>query len=271
MAKTYTRVTFTPVNTERSDLLVALLSDLGYQGFEEGEDSLMAFIEQEAFDRSLLEVVVEMIGVGYSLSTEEEKNWNAIWESSFEPVVIPGFVAVRAQFHEPVAGVEHDILITPKMSFGTGHHATTFLMMERMRGLEWAGRSVLDFGAGTGILAILAEKLVAASVDAIDNDEHCLSSMEENLPANGSQKVKAWQADRVPEARYDIILANINKHILLATADDLRKALLPSGDLILSGLLASDEEDIRHRYQPLFGEPVSKQLKNNWLCLSFKG
>ena len=268
---THIKVTFAPVDADRSGLIVALLSELGYNGFEEGEEHLHAFITQDLFKESELPSLVELTGVSYSLSSEEEKNWNAIWESSFEPVVIPGFVAVRAHFHEPVPGVQHEILITPKMSFGTGHHATTYLMMERMREMEWEGRHVLDFGAGTGILAILAEKLGAAAVDAIDNDVHCIRSMEENLPANGCVRIRAWQADQVPDSSYDVILANINKHILMASADALRASLKPSGELILSGLLAGDEADIRTRYLPLFGEPVSKGLKNNWLCLTFKG
>jgi ribosomal protein L11 methyltransferase len=271
MPKTYIRVTFTPVDPERSEMLVALLSELGYQGFEEGEESLQAFIGQEAFHEKELRSLVEMIGVEYSLSTEEEKNWNLIWESSFEPVIIPGFVAVRADFHAPVSDVKYEILITPKMSFGTGHHATTFLMMERMRGMELGGRTVLDFGAGTGILAILAEKLGAEQVDAIDNDPQCLLSMDENLPANGCVRTRYWLADSVPNGKYDIVLANINKHILLATADDLKAALSPSGELVLSGLLEQDEGDIRDRYEPIFGEPVYLARKNNWICLAFKG
>jgi ribosomal protein L11 methyltransferase len=267
----YTRVTFAPVDAAVSDLLVALLSGNGYQGFEEGEDCLMAFIEEGQFRPDELAALVEMTGVSYSLSTEEDKNWNALWESSFEPVVIPGFVAVRATFHEPVPGVAHEILITPKMSFGTGHHATTFLMMERMRELDWEGRKVLDFGAGTGILAILAEKLGAGVVDAIDNDAQCILSMEENLPANDCFRIRSWQADQVPAGQFGVILANINKHILLGAADRLRDALDPSGDLIISGLLSTDEGDILERYRPMFGEPVSRTLKNNWLCLSFIG
>lgn len=263
------RVTFAPVDAERSELLVALLSELGYQGFEEGEDSQQAFIDGAEFKENELEPVVEMAGVSYSLSTEEERNWNAIWESSFEPVIIPGFVAVRADFHAPVADVQHEILITPKMSFGTGHHATTFLMMERMRQVDLRDKTVLDFGAGTGILAILAEKLGAAKVDAIDNDPQCLLSMDENLPVNGCSRTRSWVADRVPEQHYDVILANINKHILLAAADQLKAALIPSGVLILSGLLTQDEEDIRARYEPLLGVPVHVDRKNNWICLTF--
>ena len=270
MPRTYVRVTFTPIDATRSEILVALLNDLGYQGFEEGEEHLQAFIDREQFQESELRPLVEVAGVEYSLSMEEEHNWNAIWESSFEPVVIPGFVAVRADFHAPVKDVQHEILITPKMSFGTGHHATTALMMERMRTMEWKGRSVLDFGAGTGILAILAEKLGADRIDAIDNDPQCLLSMDENLPANGCARIRTWVADRVPEGHYDVILANINKHILLAAADALEAALLPSGLLILSGLLAQDEEDIRARYVPLLGAPLQLDGKNNWICLTFK-
>jgi len=271
MPKTYVCVTFMPVDTDRSAILVALLNELGYQGFEEGEESLQAFIDQGEFNESELKSLVEMTDVSYSLSIENERNWNAIWESSFEPVIIPGFVAVRADFHEPVKDVRYEILITPKMSFGTGHHATTFLMMERLRGIDLRGRSVLDFGAGTGILAILAEKMGAEKVDAIDNDPQCLLSMDENLPANGCTRTRSWVADSVPVGPYDVILANINKHILMATAGDLKAALSPSGELIISGLLIQDEDDILARYVPLLGPPVHLAKRNNWICLAFKG
>jgi ribosomal protein L11 methyltransferase len=251
-------------------MLVALLGDAGYQGFEEGESILEAFIDQEDFNEDELRLLVEVMSVDYSLSIEEGRNWNAIWESSFEPVIIPGFVAVRADFHTPVKEVDHEILITPKMSFGTGHHATTYLMMERMRMLDFHGKSVLDFGAGTGILAILSEKLGAKAVDAIDNDPQCLLSMEENLPVNDCTRTRAWVADRVPEGQYDIILANINKHILLAAAKDLKAALSPYGELILSGLLTQDEADIRACYEPLLGQATHISVRNNWICLAFK-
>jgi ribosomal protein L11 methyltransferase len=269
MAKEYTCITFTTLSEEQSDLLVALLADLGYHGFEEGEDQLKAFISSDEFDSALLEPVVQIADSDYLISREEEKNWNEIWESSFEPVVIPGFVAVRASFHPPVTGVEHEIVITPKMSFGTGHHATTWLMMDRMSRMDFLGKRVLDFGTGTGILAILAEKLGAAQVDAIDNDPICLASTEENLRENGSRHVRAWQADQVPDGPYDIILANINKHILLAGAERLKAALSVPGELVLSGLLEGDETDIRGRYLSLLGEPSGLVLKNNWLCISF--
>jgi ribosomal protein L11 methyltransferase len=156
---------------EWQEVLIALLTEIGYEGFEQEEALLKAFINKDAFDRAALEALLGEYGVEYEEQEIGERNWNAEWEANFQPVVVDGFCAVRAHFHPPMPEVEHELVITPKMSFGTGHHATTYMMLQAMRGIDLRGKRVLDFGTGTGVLAILAERLGAAEVVAIDNDD----------------------------------------------------------------------------------------------------
>ena len=155
--------------TEWQEVLIALLGELGYEGFQQEEEILRAYVREEQFDRAALEVVLRQFEVGYTDQRLAERNWDEEWEKNFEPVVVDDFCAIRAHFHKPITGVEHALLITPKMSFGTGHHATTFMMIRAMGELDFQGKRVLDFGTGTGVLAILAERLGAGSVLAIDN------------------------------------------------------------------------------------------------------
>ncbi len=146
----------------------------------------------------------------------EKQNWNALWESNFEPVQVDDFVGVRAGFHAPFGGVvEHDIVITPKMSFGTGHHGTTYCVMQLMRGIDFANKSVFDFGTGTGILAILAQKLGAGPVLAVDNDDWCIENASENIIVNNTQSIEIEKVnDANLNKKFNIIIANINKNII---------------------------------------------------------
>lgn len=229
-----------------SDMLIAQLSDIGYEGFEEEEGQLLAFCSEDIFDEAALHKTLEEYALSYEKTIIQPQNWNEVWESSFQPVVIEGFVGVRASFHEPIAGVAHEIVITPKMSFGTGHHATTWLMMQQMRELDFTGKNVFDFGTGTGILAILAKKLGAVHVTAIDIDEWSIANAAENFANNSSTGIRLLQADTpaIIEEKFDIILANINKNILLQYIPSLAAMLNNGGFLLLSGLLAEDEQDI---------------------------
>ncbi len=151
-----------PAPQELRDVLVALLSDMGYEGFEERPDALVAFIPEADFEENNLQGLVGSHGLDYTKEKIGQANWNAIWESSFEPVLVEDFCGIRAGFHAPLGdAVAHEIIITPKMSFGTGHHATTYSMVKLMRDVDFKGKRVFDFGSGTGILAILADKLGA--------------------------------------------------------------------------------------------------------------
>jgi ribosomal protein L11 methyltransferase len=174
---------------------------------------------------------------------------------------------VRADFHDPVPGARYEIIITPKMSFGTGHHATTYMMMEQIENMEFKNKSVFDFGTGTGILAILAEKLGAANITAIDVDEWSITNAKENFERNKCEQIQVAQSSVIPSQQFDIILANINRNVILNYLPELKKALTPGGYMLLSGLLTTDEAAV---------VPVASEMelilrtrieRNNWLSV----
>lgn len=244
-------------------------------GLEEADDdSLIAYTEAWEDIRTRIEDLAATTGVSIQVSEEPAKNWNAIWESNFEPVIIPGFVSVRAHFHEPVEGVRYDIRITPKMSFGTGHHATTRLMMAQMRSMDLRDKTVFDYGTGTGILAILAELLGARAVDAIDIDEWSYENALENVAANDSNNIRLAQGDisSVPDdSKYDIILANINRHILLESMQRMNTFLQAQGQLLLSGILKlQDTHIIVEKARNCGFELMSQTEENGWTAILFK-
>lgn len=252
-----------------SDMLVAQLSDLGYDGFEEGEAFLLAYCPQPDFSEEELKAVLAGYRLDYETVVIEAQNWNAVWESNFQPVKVDDFVGIRAEFHEPFSGVEHEIVITPKMSFGTGHHATTRMMMQQMRQVDFKGKQVFDFGTGTGILAILAEKLGAATVIAIDYDEWCITNATENTERNGCVNTHLQQADTpaAVDAGFSVILANINKNILLEYIPQLAEKLESEGCLLLSGLLVEDEEDILAVCSRVGLQHISTIGLDKWICI----
>ena len=257
------------VTVDWQDLLIALMSDRGYEGFEQEDSLLKAFIPEEHFDREWLEELLAAHGLNYTLERIEERNWNAEWERNFQPVVVETFCAIRAHFHEPISGVEHELVITPKMSFGTGHHATTYMMLRSMQGMDMRGKRVLDFGTGTGVLAILAKRLGAKEVVAIDNDDWSIANAKENVAVNGCEEVVVLKMDRVAalEGVFDIILANINKHVIVDQLGDLVQQLAQGGVIILSGLLQDDAEDIENEAIKNNLSVSNWMTKGSWICL----
>ena len=206
--------------------------------------------------------------IKHSLSILQDQNWNALWERNFEPVLIENFTAIRANFHAPQKGFEHELIITPKMSFGTGHHATTYAVIQLMRDIDFKGKTVYDFGTGTGVLAILAEKLGAASIVAADNDRWCIDNAKENVAVNECKKIEIVLADRIgDQQQYDIILANINRHIIEANQMALYHQLNAEGNLVLSGLLESDEEDIKKIFISYNFTHKRTIRKNGWIAV----
>ena len=275
MAK-YIQLEFQHISAEKSDLLLAALSVIGFEGFEEGEGSLKAFVPAGEFDENAVKELVTESKLSYTQTIIEETNWNAVWESNFEPVVVDDIknekyrVGIRADFHAPIKGVEYEIVITPKMSFGTGHHATTFMMVLQMQGINFAGKNVFDFGTGTGVLAILAEKMGAAYILAVDNDDWSIENARENLERNACTRVEVEKADRIPSGKnYDVILANINKNVILVNLPTLLAIIKPGGILLLSGLLEEDEADIRAAVGKFPVQPGERTAKNNWISLRF--
>jgi len=203
----------------------------------------------------------------FHFTTLPKQNWNAVWESNFEPVVVDDFCAIRAEFHKPIQNVQHEIIITPKMSFGTGHHATTYMMIQQMRNISFIDKKVFDFGTGTGILAILATKLGAASVTAIDNDEWSIKNAEENFEKNNVHSICLYQSSTVSEKNFDIILANINRSVLEQYSSTLVNLLSSQGVLLVSGLLKEDEPFIVELFDEL--TLYNSQQNQNWISLLF--
>ncbi|GGH62444.1 ribosomal protein L11 methyltransferase [Filimonas zeae] len=252
----------------KKETMIALLSEMGSNGFEEEGDELKAYVEKDTFDAAWFKTVAEENGVSYSLSEIQDQNWNSIWESQFEPVVVDEFAAIRASFHAPITSVKYEIVITPKMSFGTGHHATTYMMMQEMAKLDFTNKEVFDFGTGTGILAVLAEKMGARELLGIDNDDWSIENAKENLAANGCTKIEIEKKDHpATEKLFDIILANINKHILLAYMKDLAVQLKKGGIILLSGLLEEDETDIKEAIVKAGITHMETVKREKWICM----
>jgi ribosomal protein L11 methyltransferase len=267
MADKYITVSFN-AETEQRAMIAALLMDIGFEGVEEKDHETIACVAADSFDEYETKTVFDKFGVAYKQETIEQQNWNAAWEQSFEPVLVGNFVAVRASFHPPVQGAEHEIVITPKMSFGTGHHATTFLMIQEMQHLDFSQKTVIDFGTGTGVLAILAEKLGAKEVTAIDNDDWSIRNAEENIAANNCHRIFLQQADEmISDKKAHIILANINLNVIIKNIALLKKACFKESRLLLSGLLLQDEMQITRVLTDNGFEVIKCVNRNNWIAL----
>lgn len=264
----YIEVIITVADQTTSDMLVAALSGLQYYGFQEEDGVLKAYINAPDYDTALLNQLLGSYGITPVINEIAEQNWNALWESNFQPITVENFVGVRAHFHEPMEDVQHEIIITPKMSFGTGHHATTWLMMKEMEAVDFRNKKVFDFGTGTGILAILAEQLGAASVLAIDYDDWCIENANENLDQNGCEKITVIKGDTANvDQLFDVILANINRHIIEANLAFLAQNLAPGGVLLLSGLLLEDEKAIVKQLQAQRLQFTHTVNRTGWIAI----
>lgn len=254
-------------NKEQQEILIGFLSDAGAEGFEETDTVLLAYFNETGFDKDVVNELLKEYEV--EETSLQEKNWNEEWEKNFDPVVVENFCAVRAHFHAPITDVQHEILITPKMSFGTGHHATTYMMMQQMQDINFREKKVFDFGTGTGVLAILAEKLGAASVSAIDVDHWSVENTIENVANNQCKKIETKLSADLPDDKFDIILANINRNVILEYLPALKTILHKGGHILFSGLLTTDEEDVNAACVTQ-GFTLLKQLeRNNWISLLF--
>lgn len=248
--------------------VIAQLSAIGFDAFEERAEELAAFIGADSYDDATVQKLLSVYRLAFNKTVIREQNWNAVWESSFEPVVINNFCAIRAGFHSPMDGVQHEIIITPKMSFGTGHHATTYMMVSEMSKVDFKDKSVADFGTGTGVLAILAEKMGARYIWAIDNDDWSIDNATENIQKNGcSNIVVAKKEYFAGDEKFDVVLANINKHVILANLDALVAGCRVPGTLLLSGLLKEDEKEIVKAVDEKGCVRKSTIERNNWVCL----
>lgn len=265
----YNKAVLHTIEATKREVLIARLSAEGYNGFEETDESLLAYIDGADFNTETLQLIASEYEVPYDVETLGHQNWNAEWEKNFQPVIVDGFCTVRADFHQLDIATPYEIIITPKMSFGTGHHATTKLMITRMQHIDFAGKDVFDFGTGTGILAILAEKLGAKYVLAIDNDEWSFENSQENVQRNNCNIIEVQQGsmEHITPKEYDVILANINRHILLHYMPELHKSVKTGGILLMSGLLTEDEGIVKTAAEAVGFSGIETNTLNGWITL----
>jgi ribosomal protein L11 methyltransferase len=256
----------TPDSTQR-EILIAELSDLGFEGFEEEDSTLHAFVKEEDFREGQFGELIQKYGLDHERKWLPEQNWNESWEKNFDPVNVGNFCFIRSGFHKPDHHALFDIIITPKMSFGTGHHATTFMMIEGMEQLSLNGKKVLDFGTGTGILAILAEKMGAEQVLAIDSDDWSIANARENISENGCSKIQLDQSSTLPGGfAYDLVLANINKNVIFKSLHKIKQQLNKDGVLLLSGILVEDLTELKAIIAQNDFQLEELKEKQNWIC-----
>lgn len=257
-----------------SEILIAELGSLGFESFVENEDGVTAYILKEEFNENMLTEVrildSDEFKISYSSSEIQQVNWNEEWEKNFQPIVVDDICSVRAPFH-PKPETEFDIVIEPKMSFGTGHHATTHMMIQFILKNEWKGKSVLDMGCGTGVLAILCSQKGANPVEAIDIDNWCYLNSLENIERNNVPEisVKEGGAELLGEKKYDVIIANINRNILLNDMQKYVSVLQPDGDLYLSGFYKGDIPIIQEACEKLGLKFQENLEKDKWVAVKF--
>jgi ribosomal protein L11 methyltransferase len=257
-------------NSELNEILIALLSATGVEGFEETDNALKGFLPASDLDEELVAETLAPYQLSYTINDIKKTNWNKEWEENFEPVVVEGFCTIRADFHNLKVETPYEIVIMPKMSFGTGHHATTQLMMQMMQHIKFEGKNVLDFGTGTGILAILAKMLHAGEVLAIDNDEWSTENAKENVTKNNQSDITIKQGSlELVSRQFDIVLANINRNVLLSYMQQLADIINIGGLILMSGILQQDKELIVEAAQNVGFRLKDSQTEKNWVALKF--
>lgn len=268
----YIALSFGSFTQAQQEIIIAALEDFDHLGMEQSETGLKVFFEAEKFPEAEISGMADRLNLSYTKEVLPAVNWNAAWEQNFEPVRIGNFCYVRAHFHPPVNGLQYDLVITPKMSFGTGHHATTEMMIASMESLDISGKRVFDFGTGTGILAILAEKMGATEIFAVDNDPGAVENARENSRLNECHKAvfDTGSLELAAGRHFDLILANINRNILLQYMSDFPALLSDEGLLLLSGILKSDIPDILASAEANGFQLSAQRSGREWACLLFK-
>ncbi len=257
-----------------TDILIAQLAEIGYESFVESDTGLLAYIPTEEFDaealNSLPVIETNMFDISFEYAEIEEENWNAVWESNYEPVLIADRCYVRAPFHTPHPRAAYDIVVEPKMSFGTAHHETTFLVAQLMLEQDFKGKRVLDMGTGTGVLAILAHKMGAKEIVAIDNDEWAYTNAKENLERNEvtNAEVILGDAGDIRDEAYDIIIANINRNILVSDMNSYAKVLKSNGVILLSGFYEHDRIIVEKEAAQNNIQALKHVEKNDWVAVA---
>ncbi|WP_298472881.1 50S ribosomal protein L11 methyltransferase [uncultured Maribacter sp.] len=265
--------TVTPVQPT-SDILIAELGEIGFESFVENENGVLAYIQKTDWEESMIDAIDilknDNFKIEYTVKEIEQENWNATWEENFKLIQVDDACVVRAPFHDaPV--VEYDIVIEPKMSFGTGHHETTFMMLKHILENDFTKKSVLDMGSGTGVLAILAAMKGAAPVEAIDIDNWCYLNAKENVERNGFPNIQVLEGDAslLKNKKFDVIIANINRNILLADIPIYAACLNSGGSLFLSGFYQEDLKMISDKCQEHSLKFEKNLEKNNWVAAKY--
>ncbi|MBP2281858.1 ribosomal protein L11 methyltransferase [Flavobacterium sp. CG_23.5] len=257
-----------------SEILIAELGEKAFESFAETETGISAFVQKDLWDETILDNIYilqsEEFKIDYTFEEIEQVNWNEEWEKNFEPIDVEGNCHVRAPFH-PKTDAEFDIVIEPKMSFGTGHHETTHMMIQHLLEIDVTGMKTLDIGCGTAILAILAEMKGAQPIDAIDIDNWCYLNSIENAERNNCKHITVYEGDAslLKDKKYDLIIANINRNILLNDMQSYFDCLNPKGTLLLSGFYEEDIPFIDSSCTEKGLHYVKKFQKNNWVSLKY--
>lgn len=257
------------------EILLAELGNVGFESFVETETGLEAFIQKEEWNPDILDDIYVLNSEEFKINFEykeiEQVNWNTEWEKNFEPITVDNICHVRAPFHEQ-KNLQFDIIIEPKMSFGTGHHETTHMMIQHLLKLDIKSKKTLDMGCGTGVLAILAEMKGAQPIDAVDIDNWCYLNTQENIERNNCKHITPYEGDVaiIKTKAYDLIIANINRNILLNDMPKYVKALNKEGDLLLSGFYKEDLNLIQESCISLGLTFVNLLERKNWIAAHFK-
>jgi ribosomal protein L11 methyltransferase len=262
----------TPINPWR-EVVIAQMGLLGFESFVNTPLGFKAYIPQNEFqEKEFSQIDVfdfQELEIEWDTKIIPPENWNRQWEENFSPIRVGERCVVRADFHPPEKA-EYELVITPKMSFGTGHHETTQMMISFLLDLNCNNKTVLDMGTGTGVLAILAEKRGAKTVLAVDNDPWCVENTLENLEMNHCQKISAQLSSTVPKKKkYDMVLANINRNVLLKQIADYAQVLSPEGDLLMSGFYFEDLGIIQNACETEGFRFIRNLDVNNWVAAHF--
>ncbi|OAQ40741.1 ribosomal protein L11 methyltransferase [Pedobacter psychrophilus] len=274
----YKELVFTIISDQdyHQDLLIAALGEIGFDTFEETDFGFKAYIGSDKLDEGQITKVLkpfhEQFSFSYEINLIPQKNWNEVWESNFEPIQIKDQVYVRANFHQPKPDFKYEIIIDPKMAFGTGHHQTTAMIMEYLLETDLKDKTVLDMGCGTGILGILSSKLGAKKLVAIDNDDVCYDSTLENSAINNIKNIKALcgSKEAIPDEIYDVILANINRNILVDQMESYAEVLKTDGEIFFSGFYEEPDLDIIETEAAKFDlKYISHKKTDLWVAAKF--
>lgn len=256
-----------------ADILVARLNEINYETFLLEENILKCYIQTSILQKNeSIDIILSLSDqtkINYFFNKIDKKNWNAKWEESFSPVKINSNCIIRADFHKENKDIEHEIVITPKMSFGTGHHETTFLMSNEIFNIKLTNLSILDMGSGTGVLSIISSKLGAKEVMAIDIDEWAYENSIENSILNNTNNINFFKGDvsLIRNKNFDCILANINRNIILRDLVTYYKSLIKGGKLLISGFLVEDFDMVNKKINEIGFKLINKKNKNKWLML----